>query len=75
MILTLVTGEKIKVKESWKVLDFRTACKDTYVSILHLTKLSESGHVIEDGQLKVKYVESVIRVNVNHIVSYEETNT
>ena len=68
MIITLVTGEKIKVKETW---EFAYIDGGSSIPIATLTKQSESGHVIEDGELKINYIESVIRVNVNHIVSYE----
>ena len=71
MIITLVTGEKIKVKESFTEFSIDRDLEGYNIFIAILTKQSESGHVIEDGELKINYIESVIRVNVNHIVSYE----
>lgn len=71
MIITLVTGEKIKVKETWEGFSMDRELEGYNIFIAILTKLTNTGHVVKDGELTQNLVESVIRVNVNHIVSYE----
>ena len=72
MILTLITGEKVTVKESFDELDSIAYIDLTeFVDLIELTKLNDNGGEVKDGILKRVYKESVIRVNVNHIVSYE----
>jgi len=72
MILTLITGEKVTVKESFDELDSIAYIDLTeFVDLIELTKLNDNGCEVKDGILKHVYKESVIRINVNHIVSYE----
>ena len=72
MIITLITGEKVTVKETWEI---KYVDDGSSILFTTLTKQTPNNYTVKNGELTQEYKESIIRVNVNHIVSYEETNT
>jgi len=72
MIITLVTGEKVTVKESFEGFSIDRELKDYNVELAIFTKQTPNGHTVKNGELTQNYKESTFRVDVNYIVSYEE---
>ena len=77
MILTLVTGEKIKVLESFEFIEENIfpKYKRGHLNIAHFTSIRNGNLKYQYGTLTHDLIKEKIYIDIDKIVSYEETNT